>query len=132
MARNDPQFNVRMPQELKEMIEASAKDNQRSINAEIVHHLRNAMEATGYINDDLIGARKSIGTLHIDSPAPGEPNSTAQNAKRVYKRKQKTTLQTDMPDEVMQELMARIQEVWDKYKAKAKQDLTSNTKDEDL
>ena len=67
MARKDPQFNVRMPQELKEMIEASAKDNQRSINAEIVHHLRNAMEAAGYINDELIGARKSIGAQHIDS-----------------------------------------------------------------
>lgn len=53
MARKDPQFNVRMPQELKEMIEASAKDNQRSINAEIIHHLRNAMIAAGYIEPEL-------------------------------------------------------------------------------
>ncbi|MGU5597499.1 Arc family DNA-binding protein [Aeromonas caviae] len=67
MARKDPQFNVRMPQELKEMIEASAKDNQRSINAEIVHHLRNAMEAAGYINDDLIGAHRPVEVRHIDS-----------------------------------------------------------------
>lgn len=115
MARKDPQFNVRMPQELKEMIEASAKDNQRSINAEIVHHLRNAMEAAGYINDELIGVRKSIGAQHIDSPTVGQNNTTAQSAKRVYTRKQKTSLKTDIPDEVLKELVDRLQEAWAKY-----------------
>ncbi|MDF8330597.1 Arc family DNA-binding protein [Aeromonas salmonicida] len=65
MARKDPQFNVRMPQELKEMIEASARDNQRSINAEIIHHLRNAMLAAGYMASEQAEPREII--------PPGEP-----------------------------------------------------------
>lgn len=60
MARKDPQFNVRMPQDLKDMIEASAKDNQRSINAEIVHHLRNAMVSAGYIAEPASGKVDTI------------------------------------------------------------------------
>jgi len=115
MARKDPQFNVRMPQDLKEMIEASAKDNQRSINAEIVHHLRNAMEAAGYINDDLIGARKSADARHIDSPAPEQTNTPIPSTRRVYKRQKKAVLQTDIPDEVLRDLVDRLQEAWAKY-----------------
>lgn len=40
MARSDPQFNLRIPQELKEQIEKSAKDDGRSINAQAVHLLQ--------------------------------------------------------------------------------------------
>lgn len=105
MARKDPQFNVRMPQELKEMIEASARENQRSINAEIIHHLRNAMEAAGYIG----------------LPATEQADVTAPSSPKRWVKKEKVTIQTDMPDEAMQELMFRIQEVWDKYKAKQDQ-----------
>ena len=36
MARNDPQFNVRMPSELKHQLTAIAETNGRSINAEII------------------------------------------------------------------------------------------------
>lgn len=40
MARSDPQFNLRIPQELKERIEKSAKDDGRSVNAQAVHLLQ--------------------------------------------------------------------------------------------
>lgn len=40
MARSDPQFNLRIPQELKEQIEKSAKDDGRSVNAQAVHLLQ--------------------------------------------------------------------------------------------
>lgn len=40
MARSDPQFNLRIPQELKDQIEKSAKDDGRSINAQAVHLLQ--------------------------------------------------------------------------------------------
>ncbi|MDF7658309.1 Arc family DNA-binding protein [Erwiniaceae bacterium L1_54_6] len=39
MSREDPQFRIRLPAELKEKIEESAKDNNRSLNAEIVFRL---------------------------------------------------------------------------------------------
>ncbi|EAA8319353.1 Arc family DNA-binding protein [Salmonella enterica] len=36
MSREDPQLRIRLPIELKEIIEASSKENNRSMNAEIV------------------------------------------------------------------------------------------------
>lgn len=39
MARSDPQFNLRIPSELKERIEASAKASGRSATAEIIARL---------------------------------------------------------------------------------------------
>ena len=44
MARTDPQFNVRMPADLKEKIEEAAKENGRSMNAEIVYRLHRSIE----------------------------------------------------------------------------------------
>lgn len=44
MARSDPQFNLRIPQELKEQIEKSAKDDGRSINAQAVYLLQKGLE----------------------------------------------------------------------------------------
>ncbi len=39
MARDDPQFNLRMSQDLKDMIANRAKLNGRSMNTEIIHTL---------------------------------------------------------------------------------------------
>lgn len=39
MSRTDPQFNLRMPIELKEHLEAEAKKNKRSVTAEILAKL---------------------------------------------------------------------------------------------
>lgn len=118
MARKDPQFNVRMPQELKEMIEASARDNQRSINAEIVHHLRNAMEEAGYINDDLIGAHRPVGAKSINSTTKDQDSVTASSGTTgLYKRKQKYPLKTDIPDEVLSKLIIQLDEAWATYKS---------------
>ncbi|MCO7420679.1 Arc family DNA-binding protein [Enterobacter kobei] len=36
MARTDPQFNVRMPEEIKQQLTHIAATNRRSINAEII------------------------------------------------------------------------------------------------
>lgn len=44
MARSDPQFNLRIPQELKEQIEKSAKDDGRSVNAQAVHLLQSGLK----------------------------------------------------------------------------------------
>jgi len=45
MARDDPQFNLRMSQKLKDMITERAKENGRSLNAEIVQILEDAIAA---------------------------------------------------------------------------------------
>ncbi|EAV5088666.1 Arc family DNA-binding protein [Salmonella enterica] len=43
MSREDPQLRIRLPVELKEIIEASSKENNRSMNAEIVTLLKLAI-----------------------------------------------------------------------------------------
>lgn len=103
MSREHQQMRVRLPPELKDSLEQMAKKNGRSMNAEIVYRLQRTFD---------------------------EEAAPTDSTPRQYQRKQKYTIQSDMPDEAMQELMVRIQEVWDKYKAK--QDLASNTKDEGL
>lgn len=45
MARNDPQVNLRMPAELKDRLDASARQNIRSLTAEIVERLSNSLDA---------------------------------------------------------------------------------------
>lgn len=45
MAKDDPHFRLRLPVELKLEIEKAAKDNNRSINAEIISRLEDASSA---------------------------------------------------------------------------------------
>lgn len=44
MARDDPQMNVRLPSDLKDRIERSARNNNRSMNAEIVTRLEESFD----------------------------------------------------------------------------------------
>lgn len=43
MGRDDPQFNLRLPYELKEKLKQRAKSNGRSLNAELVHIVTEAI-----------------------------------------------------------------------------------------
>lgn len=45
MARTDPQINIKIPAELKSRLEQAAKQNSRSMNAEIVHRLEASLKA---------------------------------------------------------------------------------------
>lgn len=103
MSKDIQRTALRLPRDLHNAIHEAADASGRTMNAEIVYRLQRTF-------DEEV------------APTDGAP--------RQYQRKQKYTIQSDMPDEAMQELMVRIQEVWDKYKAK--QDLASNTKDEGL
>ncbi|CAI3110726.1 hypothetical protein MWMV17_MWMV17_00641 [Acinetobacter calcoaceticus] len=52
MARTDPQFNLRVPQELKQQVEDAAKESGRSINAEAVHRLEESfLRSTNFSNN---------------------------------------------------------------------------------
>jgi hypothetical protein len=44
MARSDPQVNIRMPQALKDKLEAASGDASRSLNSEIVTRLEESFE----------------------------------------------------------------------------------------
>lgn len=41
--REDPQLRVRIPQDLKDALEKSARDNDRTLTAEITRRLRESM-----------------------------------------------------------------------------------------
>jgi len=45
MARTDPQFNLRVPQELKQQVENAARESGRSINAEAVFRLEQSFKS---------------------------------------------------------------------------------------
>lgn len=50
MARSDPQFNLRVPIELKQKVEGAAKESGRSINAEAVYRLEKSFDAPVSLN----------------------------------------------------------------------------------
>lgn len=47
--REDPQLRVRIPQDLKDALEKSAKDNDRTLTAEITRRLRESLERDGVL-----------------------------------------------------------------------------------
>lgn len=54
MARNDPQVNFRMPQDLRDMLEDSAKTSKRTLTAEIIARLESsfANDVTNTLGDN--------------------------------------------------------------------------------
>lgn len=62
MSREDSQFKLRMPAELREAVEESARTSNRSLNAEIIARLERSIES------DRIGlTRDAIDTLGLQS-----------------------------------------------------------------
>ncbi|MNH20148.1 Arc-like DNA binding domain protein [compost metagenome] len=68
MSREDPQLRIRLPIELKEKVDESAKANGRSMNAEIVQRL-DASFLNEIPSDELISAKDA---LHIVDKAKEE------------------------------------------------------------
>ncbi|ELN9421875.1 MULTISPECIES: Arc family DNA-binding protein [Enterobacter] len=59
MSREDPQLRIRLPIGLKEKIEVSAKENNRSMNAEIVQRLERTY-LTELADDEVLSAQDVI------------------------------------------------------------------------
>lgn len=57
MARHDPQVNFRIPAELKEQLDQSAKDNNRTLTSELVTRLTDSFSRVEYDNDKDIHAK---------------------------------------------------------------------------
>lgn len=51
MGRDDPQFNLRLPYELKEKLKQRAKSNGRSLNAELVQIVTEAISKPSPVSD---------------------------------------------------------------------------------
>lgn len=47
MARSDPQLNFRIPAELRDKLDAAAKDNNRSLTGELIARLQSTFDAAG-------------------------------------------------------------------------------------
>ncbi len=62
MSREDPQLRIRLPIELKEKIEETAKANSRSMNAEIVQRL-DASFLHEPPEDEIISAKEALGII---------------------------------------------------------------------
>lgn len=59
MSREDPQLRIRLPTELKEKVELSAKENNRSMNAEIVQRLERTY-LTELPDDEILSAQDVV------------------------------------------------------------------------
>lgn len=76
MSREDPQLRIRLPIELKEKVEESAKSNGRSMNAEIIQRLE--VSFLGEIQEDEVISAKDA--LNIAILAKDELSNT------IYRR----------------------------------------------
>ncbi|EEG5546389.1 Arc family DNA-binding protein [Salmonella enterica] len=50
MSREDAQMKIRLPAELKEQLEKAAHENKRSMNAEVLHRLKESFKTVLHIN----------------------------------------------------------------------------------
>lgn len=75
MAKNDPEFRLRLPEKLKSEIEDQAKKNQRSINAEILSRLQQSFSWGDYdiaaLAADIERLERQVGELQ-DAVFPGK------------------------------------------------------------
>lgn len=116
MSREDPQLRIRLPIELKEKIEGSAKDNKRSMNAEIIFRLN-----LSYLLDEDKSMFKVV----------AEPDSFVDHAEKILKARVEEELPSFlelmskkiMTDEFKEELKKKAREQaekeWDEQLKKA-------------
>lgn len=87
--REYPQMKLRMPPELKDLIEKSSKGSGRSMNAEIVHRL----EATFMMDEE------------IEYAATIRPSMSASMARKVSRQNEELGLPSVISDELNNRIM---------------------------
>lgn len=60
MSRDDPQLKLRLPQDLKDMVEQAAKDHGRSINAELVYRIEQSFSHQPDEKDRVIEKQQQV------------------------------------------------------------------------
>ncbi|TIN20180.1 MAG: Arc family DNA-binding protein [Mesorhizobium sp.] len=79
MARNDPQVNLRMPENLKALLDAAAEKNKRTLTAEVVSRLERTFV------DDLMGATDEGPIFNIVLDAKGRPIGWPEIAAHIHR-----------------------------------------------
>ena len=75
MARTDPQVNFRIPAELKDKLDSAAKDNGRTLTAELILRLEMTFEQDNQVKDLIERIEKleeAIDSLEYDSREHGQ------------------------------------------------------------
>ncbi|EAN3983151.1 Arc family DNA-binding protein [Salmonella enterica] len=63
MSREDAQMKIRLPAELKERLEKAAQENKRSMNAEVIHRLKESFNF--YLNIEYDNFDKELSDSNI-------------------------------------------------------------------
>lgn len=95
MARDDPMMRFRAPQELKSKIEASATENGRSLNAEIVHRLELSFESATP-RELFSGAKRSNFSLEFAELELEECRHAVELSKEILADTELDTQSTEM------------------------------------
>lgn len=74
MARTDPQFNLRIPETLRDKVMAAAKESKRSATAEILARLEESfLEHDGFDGARAAGVKKDLLIKGIDDSGDARP-----------------------------------------------------------
>lgn len=94
MKRTDPQFKLRIPEDLKAKVEESAKANHRSLNAEIVARLESSFDREVIDYALTRPGANTAGTSFARPLALGDAESLLEAARAAF-RKEQIALLTD-------------------------------------
>lgn len=78
MSRTDPQFNLRIPEALRDKVMVAAKENKRSATAEILARLEESFVEEGLGSDRQSGIRKDLLIESIDGSDDSRPVTRAE------------------------------------------------------
>ncbi|MNO67539.1 Arc-like DNA binding domain protein [compost metagenome] len=73
MSRTDPQFNLRIPEALRDKVMVAAKENKRSATAEILARLEESFVGEGLDSNLPAGVRKDLLIKSIDGTEDSRP-----------------------------------------------------------
>lgn len=73
VSRTDPQFNLRIPEALRDKVMAAAKENKRSATAEILARLEESFVDQGFDGLRTTGVRKELLIKGIDGSDDARP-----------------------------------------------------------
>lgn len=104
MSRDDPQFKLRMPVELRDRVDAAAKCSRRSINAEITARLESTFNLDEHMAEMQAGGHAEVSDL-IDSVIA--ENSRFQGGEQKLTALLRAEIETVL-DHKMQQLEERL------------------------
>ncbi|EAB1500273.1 Arc family DNA-binding protein [Salmonella enterica] len=94
MSREDAQMKIRLPAWVKEKLETAAKENKRSMNAEVVDRLESTL-----FDDNAYGGTKAYSFTALDLAILEDENESLKNELEILKKN--TCIDVDIRDELL-------------------------------